>query len=151
MPNGPLKVHHLRPAAGSHTKKTRVGRGEAGARGKTAGRGTKGTKARYQVPASFEGGQMPIHMRLPKLKGFRNRFRVEFQVVNVAKLAELFPKGGTVGVDELVTAGAVRKGEPVKVLGNGDLGGVKLAITANAFSDSAREKIVAAGGSVTEL
>ncbi|HEY8828804.1 MAG TPA: 50S ribosomal protein L15 [Jatrophihabitantaceae bacterium] len=151
MSNGLLKVHHLRPAAGSHTKKTRVGRGEAGARGKTAGRGTKGTKARYQVPANFEGGQMPIHMRLPKLKGFRNRFRVEFQVVNVAKLAELFPKGGTVGVDELVTAGAVRKGEPVKVLGNGDLGGVKLAITANAFSDSAREKIVAAGGSVTEL
>jgi large subunit ribosomal protein L15 len=151
MSNGLLKVHHLRPAAGSHTKKTRVGRGEAGARGKTAGRGTKGTKARYQVPANFEGGQMPIHMRLPKLKGFRNRFRVEFQVVNVAKLAELFPKGGTVGVDELVTAGAVRKGEPVKVLGNGNLGGVKLAITANAFSDSAREKIVAAGGSVTEL
>ncbi|PZS17579.1 MAG: 50S ribosomal protein L15 [Pseudonocardiales bacterium] len=151
MSNGPLRVHHLRPAAGSHTKKTRVGRGEAGARGKTAGRGTKGTKARYQVPANFEGGQMPIHMRLPKLKGFRNRFRVEFQVVNVAKLAELFPDGGTIGVDELVSAGAVRKGELVKVLGNGDLGSVKLSITANAFSDSARDKIVAAGGSVTEL
>jgi large subunit ribosomal protein L15 len=150
MSNGPLKVHHLRPAPGSHTKKTRVGRGE-GSKGKTAGRGTKGTKARYQVPASFEGGQMPIHMRLPKLKGFRNRFRVEFQVVNVAKLAELFPQGGAVGVDELVAAGAVRKGEPVKVLGNGDLGSVKLNITANAFSDSARDKIVAAGGSVTEL
>ncbi|MDT4935124.1 MAG: large subunit ribosomal protein [Pseudonocardiales bacterium] len=150
MANGPLKVHHLRPAPGSHTKKTRVGRGE-GSKGKTAGRGTKGTKARYQVPAGFEGGQMPIHMRLPKLKGFRNRFRVEFQVVNVAKLAELFPEGGTVGVDELVSAGAVRKGEPVKVLGNGDLGSVKLDITANAFSDTAREKIVAAGGSVTEL
>jgi large subunit ribosomal protein L15 len=150
MPNGPLKVHHLRPAPGSHTKKTRVGRGE-GSKGKTAGRGTKGTKARYQVPASFEGGQMPIHMRLPKLKGFRNRFRVEFQVVNVAKLAELFPEGGAVGVDDLVAAGAVRKGEPVKVLGNGDVGSVKLNITANAFSDSAREKIVAAGGSVTEL
>jgi large subunit ribosomal protein L15 len=150
MSNGPLKVHHLRPAAGSHTKKTRVGRGE-GSKGKTAGRGTKGTKARYQVPANFEGGQMPIHMRLPKLKGFRNRFRVEFQVVNVARLAELFPEGGTVGVDELVAAGAVRKDEPVKVLGNGDLGSVKLAITAHAFSDSAREKIVAAGGSVTEL
>jgi large subunit ribosomal protein L15 len=150
MPNGPLKVHHLRPAPGSHTKKTRVGRGE-GSKGKTAGRGTKGTKARYQVPASFEGGQMPIHMRLPKLKGFRNRFRVEFQVVNVAKLAELFPKGGAVGVGDLVAAGAVRKGEPVKVLGNGDVGSVKLNITANAFSDSAREKIVAAGGSVTEL
>ena len=115
-----LKVHHLKPAAGSHTKKTRVGRGE-GSKGKTAGRGTKGTKARYQVPAGFEGGQMPIHMRLPKLKGFKNRFRVEYQVVNVAALAELFPQGGTVGVDELVEAGAVRKGEPVKVLGNGDL------------------------------
>jgi large subunit ribosomal protein L15 len=150
MTNGPLKVHHLRPAPGSHTKKTRVGRGE-GSKGKTAGRGTKGTKARYQVPVNFEGGQMPIHMRLPKLKGFRNRFRVEFQIVNVAKLAELFPDGGTVGVDELVSAGAVRKGELVKVLGNGDLGPVKLDITANAFSDSAREKIVAAGGTVTQL
>jgi large subunit ribosomal protein L15 len=127
-----------------------VGRGE-GSKGKTAGRGTKGTKARYQVPVNFEGGQMPIHMRLPKLKGFRNRFRVEFQIVNVARLAELFPDGGTVGVDELVSAGAVRKGELVKVLGNGDLGPVKLDITANAFSDSAREKIVAAGGTVTQL
>jgi len=127
-----------------------VGRGEAGARGKTAGRGTKGTKARYQVPVNFEGGQMPIHMRLPKLKGFRNRFRVEYQVVNVAKLAELFPDGGAIGPDELVSAGAVRKGELVKVLGNGDLG-VKLDVTANAFSDSARDKIVAAGGSVSQL
>ncbi|HZY76132.1 MAG TPA: 50S ribosomal protein L15 [Jatrophihabitantaceae bacterium] len=144
-----LKVHHLRPAAGSHTKKTRVGRGE-GSKGKTAGRGTKGTKARYQVPAGFEGGQMPIHMRLPKLKGFTNHFRVEYQVVNVAKLAELFPNGGTVGIDELVAAGAVRKGEPVKVLGNGDLGGVKLDITADKFSDTAREKIVAAGGSANQ-
>ena len=150
MPNGPLKVHHLRPATGSHTKKTRVGRGE-GSKGKTAGRGTKGTKARYQVPASFEGGQMPIHMRLPKLKGFKNRFRVEFQVVNVARLAELFPSGGSVNVDDLVAAGAVRDGEPVKILGNGDLGGVKLDISANKFSDSAREKILAAGGTVTEL
>ena len=150
MPNGPLKVHHLRPATGSHTKKTRVGRGE-GSKGKTAGRGTKGTKARYQVPASFEGGQMPIHMRLPKLKGFKNRFRVEFQVVNVARLAELFPAGGSVGVDDLVAAGAVRDGELVKILGNGDLGGVKLDISANKFSDSAREKILAAGGTVTEL
>jgi large subunit ribosomal protein L15 len=145
-----LKVHHLKPAPGAHTKKTRVGRGEA-SKGKTAGRGTKGTKARYQVPAGFEGGQMPIHMRLPKLKGFRNAFRVEFQVVNVAKLAQLFPAGGTVGPDELVAAGAVRKGEPVKVLGNGELGAVKLDITANAFSDAARDKIVAAGGTVTEL
>ena len=150
MPNGPLKVHHLRPAPGAHTRKTRVGRGD-GSKGKTAGRGTKGTKARYQVPASFEGGQMPIHMRLPKLKGFHNHFRVAFQVVNVAKLAELFPDGGPVGVEELVAAGAVRKGEPVKVLGNGDLGGVKLDITANAFSGAAREKIVAAGGTVTKL
>ncbi len=147
---GNLKVHHLKPAPGAHTKKTRVGRGEA-SKGKTAGRGTKGTKARYQVPAGFEGGQMPIHMRLPKLKGFKNRVRVEFQVVNVAKLAELVPEGGTVGITELVAAGAVRKGEPVKVLGNGDLGGVKLDITANKFSDTAREKIVAAGGTFTEL
>ena len=150
MANGPLKVHHLRPAPGAHTKKTRVGRGEA-SKGKTAGRGTKGTKARYQVPAGFEGGQMPIHMRLPKLKGFRNRFRVEYQVVNLSRLAELFPQGGTVGVLELVEAGAVRKGEPVKVLGDGDLGGVKLDITANAFSGSARDKIVAAGGTATQL
>ena len=144
-----LKVHHLRPAPGSHTKKTRVGRGEA-SKGKTAGRGTKGTKARYQVPAAFEGGQMPIHMRLPKLRGFKNRFRTEYQVVNVAQLEKLFPQGGTVGVDELVQAGAVRKGEPVKVLGNGELS-VKLEITANAFSSSARDKITAAGGSVTQL
>jgi large subunit ribosomal protein L15 len=147
---GNLKVHHLKPAPGSHTKKTRVGRGEGGKRGKTAGRGTKGTKARYQVPAGFEGGQMPIHMRLPKLKGFKNRFRVEYQVVNVAMLEKLFPEGGTIGVDELVEAGAVRKGEPVKVLGNGDIG-VKLDITANAFSATAREKIAAAGGSATQL
>jgi large subunit ribosomal protein L15 len=146
---GNLKVHHLKPAAGSHTKKTRVGRGE-GSKGKTAGRGTKGTKARYQVPASFEGGQMPIHMRMPKLRGFRNRNRVEFQVVNVAALAQLFPEGGTIGVAELVEAGAVRKGEPVKVLGNGELA-VKLDITVDAFSDSAREKITAAGGTATSL
>jgi large subunit ribosomal protein L15 len=146
----PLKVHHLRPAPGAHTKKTRVGRGE-GSKGKTAGRGTKGTKARYQVPASFEGGQLPLHMRLPKLKGFRNRFRAEFQVVNVARLGELFPDGGTVGIADLVRVGAVRKGQLVKVLGNGDLGSVKLEITANKFSDAAKEKIEAAGGSVTEI
>ena len=144
-----LKVHHLRPAPGAHTAKTRVGRGE-GSKGKTAGRGTKGTKARYQVPASFEGGQLPIHMRTPKLKGFKNHFRVQFQVVNVATLAALFPQGGTVGVDELVSAGAVRKGEPVKVLGHGDLS-VKLDVTAHAFSDVARDKITAAGGTVTAL
>ena len=145
-----IKIHHLRPAPGSHTAKTRVGRGQ-GSKGKTAGRGTKGTKARYQVPAGFEGGQMPIHMRLPKLKGFKNPNKVEFQVVNAGRLAELFPQGGTVGVAELIEAGAVRKGAPVKVLGNGDLGGVRLDLTAHAFSDSAREKITAAGGSVTEL
>jgi len=145
-----LKVHHLRPAPGAHTKKTRVGRGE-GSKGKTAGRGTKGTKARYQVPASFEGGQLPLHMRLPKLKGFKNRFRVEFQVVNIDDLARLFPEGGSVGILELVEKGAVRKGELVKVLGNGDLGGLKLDITANAFSGSAREKIEAAGGTATQI
>jgi large subunit ribosomal protein L15 len=142
-----IKVHHLRPAPGAKTAKTRVGRGE-GSKGKTAGRGTKGSKARTNVPAWFEGGQMPIHMRLPKMKGFRNRFKVEFQVVNLERLAELFPDGGTVGPLELVEVGAVRKGRPVKVLGTGDLGGIKLDITANAFSGSAREKIAAAGGTV---
>jgi large subunit ribosomal protein L15 len=146
----PLKVHHLRPAPGSHTKRTRVGRGD-GSKGKTAGRGTKGSKARGQIPASFEGGGLPLHMRLPKLRGFRNAFGTEFQVVNVARLAQLFPEGGTVGVDELVAAGAVRKGEPVKVLGNGDLAAVKLEVTAHAFSESARQKIQAAGGTATEL
>jgi large subunit ribosomal protein L15 len=146
-----IKVHHLRPAPGSHAKKVRVGRGEGGKRGKTAGRGTKGTKARYQVPVGFEGGQMPIHMRLPKLKGFTNRFRVEYQVVNVARLAELFPEGGAIAIDELVEAGAVRKGQLVKVLGTGDIGGVKLDITANKFSETARQKIAAAGGSATEI
>ena len=144
-----IKLHHLRPAPGAKTAKTRVGRGE-GSKGKSAGRGTKGTKARKNVPATFEGGQMPIHMRLPKLKGFKNRFRVEYQIVNVATLAQLFPEGGTVGVAELVEAGAVRKGEPVKVLGNGELGSVKLSVTADKFSDTAREKILAAGGSVSE-
>ena len=143
-----IKVHHLRPAPGSKTAKTRVGRGE-GSKGKTAGRGTKGTKARYQVSAAFEGGQMPIHMRLPKLKGFNNKFKVTFQVVNLDRLAELFPKGGTVGVVELVESGAVRKGQPVKVLGTGELGGVKLQVSAHAFSASAKEKIEAAGGSAT--
>lgn len=151
MSDGLLKVHHLRPAPGSKSAKIRVGRGEGGRRGKTAGRGTKGSKARYQVPAGFEGGQMPIHMRLPKLKGFRNAFRVEFQVVNVAKLAELFPNGGTVSPEAMVEAGAVRKGAPIKVLGTGDLGGVKLDVTAHAFSASAADKIAAAGGSVSTL
>ncbi len=144
-----IKVHHLRPAAGAKTAKTRVGRGD-GSKGKTAGRGTKGTKARYQVPARFEGGQMPIHMRLPKLKGFKNRFGTTYQVVNAGRLAELFPEGGTVGPDELVSAGAVRAGLPVKVLGTGEIG-VALQVSAHAFSDSAKTKITAAGGSVTEL
>jgi large subunit ribosomal protein L15 len=144
-----LKVHHLRPAPGAKTAKTRVGRGE-GSKGKTAGRGTKGTKARYQVPAGFEGGQMPLHMRLPKLRGFKNRNRVEFQVVNLAKLGALFPEGGSVGVDEMVAAGAVRKDRPVKILGNGDLT-VALQITAHKFSETAKTKIAAAGGSTTEL
>jgi large subunit ribosomal protein L15 len=151
MSDGLLKVHHLRPAPGSKSAKIRVGRGEGGRRGKTAGRGTKGSKARYQVPAGFEGGQMPIHMRLPKLKGFRNAFRVEFQVVNIAKLAELFPNGGTVSPEAMVQAGAVRKGAPIKVLGTGDLGGVKLDVSAHAFSASAADKIAAAGGSVSTL
>jgi large subunit ribosomal protein L15 len=151
MAAGPLKVHHLKPAPGSKSAKIRVGRGEGGKRGKTAGRGTKGSKARYQVPAGFEGGQMPIHMRLPKLKGFRNAFRVEYQVVNLGKLAQIFPKGGQVSPESLVEAGAVRKGAPVKVLGTGDLGGVKLEVTAHAFSASAADKIAAAGGSVTTL
>jgi large subunit ribosomal protein L15 len=146
-----LKVHHLRPAPGAHTKKTRVGRGEGGAKGKTAGRGTKGTKARYQVPARFEGGQMPIHMRLPKLRGFKNRFRTEYQVVNLDRLAELFPNGGEVTPESLVSAGAVRKNSLVKVLGNGDLGGITLSVSAHAFSGTAKDKIAAAGGSVTEL
>jgi len=147
----PIKVHHLRPAPGSKTAKTRVGRGEGGSKGKTAGRGTKGTKARKGVPAAFEGGQMPLHMRLPKLKGFRNRFRTEYQVVNVGDLARLFPAGGQVGPVELVAAGAVRRNQSVKVLGEGELGAVVLTVSAHAFSGSARDKITAAGGSVTEL
>lgn len=144
-----LKVHHLRPAPGAKTPKTRVGRGE-GSKGKTAGRGTKGTKARYQVPANFEGGQMPLHMRLPKLRGFKNPNKVEFQVVNLARLSELFPDGGQVGVADLVATGAVRKGRPVKVLGNGDIT-VAVHVTAHAFSETAKTKIAAAGGSTTEL
>jgi large subunit ribosomal protein L15 len=144
-----LKLHHLRPAPGAKTAKTRVGRGE-GSKGKTAGRGTKGTKARYQVPASFEGGQMPIHMRLPKLKGFKNPFKVEFQVVNLDRISDLFPDGGTVAVDDLVAKGAVRKGQPVKVLGQGEIS-VAVQVSANAFSGSAKEKIEAAGGTVTVL
>ncbi|BBZ26854.1 50S ribosomal protein L15 [Mycolicibacterium madagascariense] len=144
-----IKLHDLKPAPGSKTAKTRVGRGE-GSKGKTSGRGTKGTKARKNVPVTFEGGQMPIHMRLPKLKGFKNRFRTEYEVVNVADLNRLFPNGGTVGVDELVASGAVRKNSLVKVLGDGKIA-VKVDVTAHKFSGSAREKISAAGGSATEL
>ena len=141
-----VRLHHLRPAAGAKTAKTRVGRGE-GSKGKTAGRGTKGTKARYQVPAGFEGGQMPIHMRLPKLRGFKNPFRVEYQVVNVGRLQELFPEGGKVTVEDLVARSVVRDGWAVKVLGTGELT-VKLDIEVDSWSASAEAKITAAGGSI---
>lgn len=145
----PLKLHNLRPAPGAKTAKTRVGRGEA-SKGKTAGRGTKGTKARYQVPERFEGGQMPLHMRLPKLKGFKNPFKTEFQVVNLDKLSALFPEGGEVTVEGLIAKGAVRKNSLVKVLGQGEVT-VALQVTVDAVSGSAKEKITAAGGTVTEL
>ncbi len=141
-----LKVHHLRPAPGAKKTKTRVGRGE-GSKGKTAGRGTKGTKARYQVRIGFEGGQMPLHMRTPKLRGFKNPFRVEYQVVNLDKLAELYPTGGDVTISDLVAKGAVRNNEKVKVLGDGDIA-VKLNVTVDKVSGSAEAKIVAAGGSI---
>jgi large subunit ribosomal protein L15 len=144
-----LKVHHLRPAPGAKSAKIRVGRGNAGRRGKTAGRGTKGTGARHNVPENFEGGQMPLHMRLPKLRGFKNPFREEYQVVNLDRLGQLFPDGGTVGVADLVAAGAVRRGARVKILGTGNIS-VALQVTADAFSASAKEKIAAAGGSTTE-
>ena len=144
-----LKLHHLRPAPGAKTAKTRVGRGQ-GSKGKTAGRGTKGSGARKTVPQNFEGGQMPLHMRLPKLRGFKNPFRVEYQIVNVSRVAELFPEGGSVGVDDLVAAGAVRAGAPVKILGSGEIS-VAFHVNAHAFSATAREKISAAGGTVTEL
>jgi large subunit ribosomal protein L15 len=144
-----LKVHHLRPAPGAKTAKTRVGRGE-GSKGKTAGRGTKGSGARNNIPENFEGGQMPMHMRVPKLRGFKNPFRVEYQVVNLDRLGSLFPEGGTVGVEELVAAGAVRAGHPVKVLGTGEIT-VAVQVSAHAFSASAKDKIAAAGGSATQL
>jgi small subunit ribosomal protein S5 len=145
-----LKLHDLRPAPGAHKDKQRLGRGE-GSKGKTAGRGTKGTKARYQVPMGFEGGQMPMHRRLPKLKGFSNaKFKTEYQVVNIGRLAELFPSGGEVTPEALAEGGAVRRGELVKVLGNGDLS-VALRVSAHAVSASARQKIEAAGGTVTLL
>ena len=144
-----IKLHDLRPAPGAKTTRTRVGRGE-GSKGKTAGRGTKGTKARNQVSVGFEGGQMPIHMRLPKLKGFKNRFRTSYEVVNVSDINRLFPKGGEVTLTDLVDKGAVRKNTLVKVLGNGKLT-AKVNVTAHKFSNSAREKITAAGGSATEV
>ena len=145
-----LRIHHLRPAPGSRTERTRVGRGQ-GSKGKTAGRGTKGTKARGQVHLGFEGGQMPLQRRVPKLKGFSNlAFKTTYQVVNIARLAELYPQGGDVTPEDLVAKGAVRAGELVKVLGNGDTG-VALRVTAHAFSASARDKVTAAGGTVTEL
>ncbi|MDO5081498.1 50S ribosomal protein L15 [Buchananella hordeovulneris] len=142
-----LRVHHLRPAPGAKTPRTRVGRG-GGSKGKTAGRGTKGTKARYQVPAGFEGGQMPLHMRLPKLRGFKNPFRVEYQVVNLDKISTLFPQGGKIDVEALVEAGAVRRGHPVKVLGTGEIT-VQVELVVDAWSASAKEKIEAAGGSIS--
>ena len=144
-----LKVHHLRPAPGAKTAKRRVGRGEGGKGGKTAGRGTKGSGARQTVPQNFEGGQMPLHMRVPKLRGFKNPFRVEYQIVNLSRLGELFPEGGSVGVEDLVASGAVRSGQPVKILGTGEIT-VAVQVTADAFSASAKDKIAAAGGSTTE-
>ncbi len=145
-----LKVHHLRPAPGAKTAKTRVGRGEGGHKGKTAGRGTKGTGARKNVPENFEGGQMPMHMRVPKLRGFKNPFRVEYQIVNLDKLSDLFPEGGAVSVADLVAKGAVRDNNLVKVLGTGDIS-VAIQVEAHKFSATAKEKINAAGGSATEL
>ncbi|CAN7166804.1 50S ribosomal protein L15 [Knoellia sp. LjRoot47] len=142
-----LKVHHLRPAPGAKTAKTRVGRGE-GSKGKTAGRGTKGSKARYQVPERFEGGSTPLHMRLPKLRGFKNPFKTQYQVVNLDKLSALYPDGGDVTVEDLVSKGAVRGGHLVKVLGTGEIA-VAVNVTADKFSATAKEKIEAAGGSTT--
>lgn len=144
----PIKLHDLAPAPGAKKDKTRVGRGEA-SKGKTAGRGTKGTKARKQVSAAFEGGQMPLHMRLPKLKGFKNPAKVTYQVVNVADLERLFPEGGDVTIADLVAKGAVRANQPVKVLGDGEIN-VAVKVSATKFSGSAKSKIEAAGGSVTE-
>jgi large subunit ribosomal protein L15 len=144
-----LKVHHLRPAPGAHKAKTRVGRGE-GSKGKTAGRGTKGSKARNNIPEAFEGGQMPLHMRIPKLRGFTNPFRTEYQVVNLDRISALYPEGGEVNPENLVANGAVRAGLPVKVLGSGELT-VAVQVSAHAFSGSAKDKIAAAGGSCSEL
>jgi large subunit ribosomal protein L15 len=144
-----LKVHHLRPAPGAKTAKTRVGRGE-GSKGKTAGRGTKGSRARTQVSPRFEGGQMPFHMRVPKLKGFTNPFRTEYQVVNLDRIAALFPEGGQVDPEALEAKGAVRGGHLVKILGDGEIS-VKIDVRAHRFSAAARDKITAAGGTATDL
>ena len=144
-----LKLHHLRPAPGAKRAKTRVGRGE-GSKGQSSGRGTKGTGARKQVSPAFEGGQMPLHMRLPKLKGFNNPFKVGYQVVNLDRISELFPEGGAVGPADLAARGAVRAGRPVKVLGQGEISSA-VQLRAHAFSASAKEKIAAAGGSTTEV
>ena len=144
-----LKMHHLRPAPGAKKDRTRVGRGE-GSKGKTAGRGTKGTKARYQVRVGLEGGNLNSIMRTPKLRGFKNPFRVEYQVVNLEKLGELYPAGGDVTIGDLVAKGAVRKNEKVKVLGAGDIA-VKLNVAVDKVSGSAEQKIVAAGGSVNAV
>ncbi len=143
-----LKLHDLRPAKGSHKRKLRYGRGEGGKGGKTATRGTKGTKARNKVPAGFEGGQLPLYMRLPKLRGFKNPAKINYQVVNLDKLTESFPEGGDVTVADLVAKGLVRKNQPVKVLGTGDIA-VAVNVTAEAFSKSAVDKIAAAGGTTT--
>ncbi len=144
-----LKMHHLRPAEGAHTKKTRVGRGE-GSKGKTAGRGTKGTGARYQVPAAFEGGQTPLHMRIPKLRGFKSPFKITYQVVNIDQIQALFPKGGTITKADLVDKGAVRKNQPVKVLGDGEISVKVTIVDVEKVSQSAKSKIEAAGGSVNQ-
>ena len=144
-----LKLHDLKPAPGSTKPRQRVGRGE-GSKGKTAGRGTKGTKARYQVRPGFEGGQLPLHMRLPKLRGFNSPFRVEYSPVNLAKLGELYPEGGEVTAESLISKGVARKGKPVKILGSGGIS-VAVNVKAHAFSSSAEEKITTAGGSVERL
>ena len=145
-----MELNNIKPADGAKRARRRVGRGIGSGFGKTAGRGTKGTKARYQVPARFEGGQMPLHMRLPKLKGFKNPFRVEFQVVNLDKLGALYPQGGEVTIEDLIAKGAVRRNQPVKVLGTGEIS-VAVQVKVNAFSASAKEKIAAAGGQAVEV
>jgi large subunit ribosomal protein L15 len=144
-----LKVHHLRPAPGARKAKTRVGRGE-GSKGKSAGRGTKGSKARNNISEAFEGGQMPLHMRIPKLRGFTNPFRTQYQVVNLDRISELYPDGGEVTPQSLAERGAVRPNQPVKVLGSGDIS-VAVQVSAHAFSGTAADKIAAAGGSTTEV